>query len=317
MGAEAAEITEEVDAAEKSHWMSLRARKAAGLLVSAAAAIAIVQTPSMIAKISADTTPEGKASTAASLAAAERDSSANSFAPTLNLENDHSRNTGRKIGNGLYRTMEHIAQVHKATTLSLDSETAVIWMVDGVVLSEVPSTEIEYTFTSIGKHTVKAGDFEFTIHSKAVRYEIRELSDDDREAYFHALHTLYTMDQDEGVAKYGDNYKGSDYLVREHIEGAADIMCDHWHDDAGVMNHHIAVTWQMEQSLRMIDPSTAAHYWDYTIDATGGWEWYNSKVFDDDWCVPSVLPADCCASSFTNPGDHGPKPNSNSNSNLN
>ena len=67
-------------------------RKAAGLLVWAAAAAAIVQTPSMIAKATAGTTPEGKASTAASLA---RVSSMAGFAPSstpsLNLENDHSR----------------------------------------------------------------------------------------------------------------------------------------------------------------------------------------------------------------------------------
>ena len=39
----------------------------------------------------------------------------------------------------------------------------------------------------------------------------------------------------------------------------------------------------MEKSLRMIDPSTAAHYWDYTREASMGIEWYDSNIFYDDW----------------------------------
>ena len=46
--------------------------------------------------------------------------------------------------------------------------------------------------------------------------------------------------------------------MREHLYGGADKVCDHWHDDAGILNHHIGVTWTMEQSLRMINPKTAA-----------------------------------------------------------
>ena len=31
-------------------------------------------------------------------------------------------------------------------------------------------------------------------------------------------------------------------MVSEHLQGAADKACDHWHDDAGVMTHHVAFT---------------------------------------------------------------------------
>ena len=53
--------------------------------------------------------------------------------------------------------------------------------------------------------------------------------------------------------------------------GAADKECDHWHDDAGVMTHHVAFTLEMEQSLQTIDASVTIPYWDYTQDAYVGW----------------------------------------------
>jgi hypothetical protein len=91
----------------------------------------------------------------------------------------------------------------------------------------------------------------------------------DRERYLSAMHTLYSIDQDTGTRRYGSNFKSAAWLVREHLYGAADKACDHWHDDAGIMNHHIGITWQLEQSMQTVDSSVAAHYWDYTIDAAG------------------------------------------------
>jgi hypothetical protein len=49
------------------------------------------------------------------------------------------------------------------------------------------------------------------------------------------------------VAKYGKGYKSLEYILRNHLYGAADLECDHWHDDAGMINHHVAITWQFEQ----------------------------------------------------------------------
>ena len=34
------------------------------------------------------------------------------------------------------------------------------------------------------------------------------------------------------------------------------------HDDAGILTHHIGITWEFENNLRKIDTRTAAHYWD-------------------------------------------------------
>lgn len=72
-------------------------------------------------------------------------------------------------------------------------------------------------------------------------------------------------------------------VVRLHIYGAATTDCDHWHDDAGMANHHLAVTLVFEQSMRAIDPTVAAHYWDYTREEYEGFSWDSSNMFRDDW----------------------------------
>ena len=70
------------------------------------------------------------------------------------------------------------------------------------------------------------------------------------------------------------------WLVRQHLYGAAAKDCDHWHDDAGIMNHHVGITWELENALRAVDPAVAAHYWDYTYDAkVYGSGWRESPVF--------------------------------------
>ena len=97
---EAAVTTTQLDDHAASASLSPRVRKAAGLLVSAAAAIAIVQTPSMVAKLSAGMAPEGKASTSASLSTTNAAAYSSAVPSGLLLENDHTRRTRRKIGSG-------------------------------------------------------------------------------------------------------------------------------------------------------------------------------------------------------------------------
>ena len=61
--------------------------------------------------------------------------------------------------------------------------------------------------------------------------------------------------------------------------------CDHWHDGAGFVTHHIAFTLLVEQSIQAIDPSLAMPYWDYALD--GGRYTAEtvaqSEVFQPDW----------------------------------
>ncbi|CBJ34261.1 hypothetical protein Esi_1792_0001 [Ectocarpus siliculosus] len=53
-----------------------------------------------------------------------------------------------------------------------------------------------------------------------------------------------------------------------HLDGAGVSDCDHWHDDAGIMTHHVGYTMLFEQALQVVDPSVTIPYWEYTIECT-------------------------------------------------
>ena len=60
--------------------------------------------------------------------------------------------------------------------------------------------------------------------------------------------------------------------------------CDHWHDNAGLMVHHMSFTLLFEQTLQLIDKRIAMPYWDYSLDAHAlDTDWANSTIFADDW----------------------------------
>ena len=89
--------------------------------------------------------------------------------------------------------------------------------------------------------------------AKYVRRELRELTAADRERYFDALATVYRTSQEDGERAFGPMFRSAAWLVREHLYGAAQRECDHWHDDAGFLTHHVGITLQLEQSLRAVD----------------------------------------------------------------
>jgi hypothetical protein len=163
-------------------------------------------------------------------------------------------------------------------------------MADGDVLhGEV----VEHTFTAPGSHAVKLQEacvgsdttyFDLSVMVKYVRYEIRSLTDTDRDQFFDALETMYKTPQEEGVSRYGPKFRSAASLVREHLLGAADKQCDHWHDDAGILTHHMGFTLEAEQSLQAINVNVSIPYWDYTLDALMyANDWTLSPIFDDAW----------------------------------
>ena len=106
---------------------------------------------------------------------------------------------------------------------------------------------VEMTFKQPGWHTVRleASDGSvstFEVIAKFVRREIRNLTDDVREMFFDTLQTAYSTSQADGEKKYGPKFRSIERMVAEHLRGAADKECDHWHDDAGVLTHHVAFT---------------------------------------------------------------------------
>ena len=40
-------------------------------------------------------------------------------------------------------------------------------------------------------------------------------------------------------------------------QGAASAECDHWHDGAGIMTHHVGFTLELEQALQRVDARVA------------------------------------------------------------
>lgn len=126
--------------------------------------------------------------------------------------------------------------------------------------------------------------FQQNVTCRYVRRELRDLDEMDRLAYFDAVKVVYATSEEEGRAKFGEKFHSAAWLVRLHLYGAADKACDHWHDDAGFFNHHVGITLQFEKSLQAVNPNTAAHYWDYTIESRRSPEnWRNSTMFSDDW----------------------------------
>ena len=193
-----------------------------------------------------------------------------------------------------------LAEIYRPTTLkvaAVDSDSTTFsgceygWAVDGSTWSD---TTVQLTFNTLGWHQV---DLTATCHEssssiqahgsfyvmvKHVRREIRSLSDDDRRDFFTAMETVFRLDQAEGERLHGPNFRSIGVMVREHLRGAADRTCDHWHDDAGIMTHHMSFALEFEQSLQSVMPHAAMHYWDYTIDSLEE-DWTRSTVFEHDW----------------------------------
>ncbi|CAM9678592.1 unnamed protein product [Ectocarpus sp. 12 AP-2014] len=193
---------------------------------------------------------------------------------------------------------DHIAEPHRSTTLTASSTVGdpnadvFQWSFgDGTVLE---GRTVERTFTSVGLHDVSLMQIDVAtgkvyrmsshVMVKYVRREIRQLKEEDREAFFDALETLYRLPTSEGNAVYGDEYKGINFFVQMHLDGAGVKDCDHWHDDAGIMTHHVGYTLQFEQALQVVDPSVSIPYWEYTIESAQGLTNYGqSLIFAADW----------------------------------
>ena len=57
----------------------------------------------------------------------------------------------------------------------------------------------------------------------------------DREKFFNALKTVYTLKKTEGRKLYGDKFKSSEDLLLKHLNGAGTSDCDHWHDGPAIV----------------------------------------------------------------------------------
>ena len=202
-----------------------------------------------------------------------------------------------------------LVEPHRTQTLNLESVTTggintlsytdytIVWTIDGTTYTKTSTdTSIDLYFTEVG---IKSGSIslyatgktalvtqDFTIAVKYVRREIRTLTDTDRNEFFAALSIIYN-DSDTVQSKYktlyGSKYMSAKDFAAEHLLGAGTTDCDHWHDGAGFLNHHVGFTLQFEQALQAISPKLTVPYWEYSSDAYLYDTWNESKIFDEDW----------------------------------
>jgi len=120
---------------------------------------------------------------------------------------------------------------------------------------------------------------------KYVRREVRSLLDADREAWFSAVQVLQHVPTSAGQELYGSKYYSKDHFTRLHLYYGGALDCDHWHQGAGFVTSHVALTLMWEQALQSVNPAIAAPYWDFTVESTfyGSSDWHTSFIFSSDW----------------------------------
>ena len=117
---------------------------------------------------------------------------------SMTISNGYERDQGRAIGDGQY-PFAYLADVAQSTRLAMDDGIACSWAVDGIAIDGgAAATSVEVNLTAVGDHFVTAdcgadvaASYNFSVVSRVVRRELRELSAAERDAYFGALFSLY------------------------------------------------------------------------------------------------------------------------------
>jgi hypothetical protein len=86
---------------------------------------------------------------------------------------------------------------------------------------------------------------------------------------------LWDLSDEDGQAKYGENYHSAAYFTAAHDFNAAQQDADHIHEGLGFLAQHIKLTNMFEESMQAVDPSITLPYWDFTIDVAE-----NKTIFD-------------------------------------
>ena len=111
-----------------------------------------------------------------------------------------------------------------------------------------------------------------------VRREMRSLSAEDRDAYLDAMREIYELSDAAGRARYGANFRSGAYFTAKHA--SADFC---FHGNLAFLTTHPAFTLELERSLRSVNASVAATYWDFTRDHALGAGWVRAAPYTDEW----------------------------------
>ncbi|CAM9738599.1 unnamed protein product [Laminaria digitata] len=160
-----------------------------------------------------------------------------------------------------------------------------------VVFDEEGGSEIAVTLTSPGRaflvtvEEVRADGIVLARGSamascKYVRRELRDLTEADRTEFLDAMEAYYKTPEEEGKAKYGQEFYNYERLTAYH-NSARDHYC--YHAGLQFLSAHCAFGLMMERSLQAVNPKVSLAFWDYMIEgSTLGTEWGESGIFDDD-----------------------------------
>ena len=110
------------------------------------------------------------------------------------------------------------------------------------------------------------------IYCKYVRRELRELNDEDREAFLDTAFTLWTVSTRRGREElgFGDSYRDITSIALIHNDLAGNAVCDHLHGNFGYnfITGHVALNNMFEQSMQAVNPTVSLPYWSYTQEST-------------------------------------------------
>lgn len=210
-----------------------------------------------------------------------------------------------ELGSLKYYPWEYIVEPHKLSTLKADSafnndedegSTKYYWSISykGETLHTAEGKATAFMFTEAGtKYIIElkrqvdlpSGPTIHVRHAEAmckyVRRELRSLTDNDREAYFHAMEVVGRTPLKEGQKSYGDRYVSIGYETLKHVHGND---CSPYHGWLSFFTAHAAFTLELDAGLQAVNPSVIQPYWDFTVDSLElGNDWDQSQLFSDLW----------------------------------
>lgn len=186
--------------------------------------------------------------------------------------NDYERKYGAPISDGYFKGI--VVELFKDTDLRVRSKGPC--SIDGVPgCSSLRAMELR-------DYKLVADGVTIDLTAKYVRRELRALTTADRTRYFAAVHVLFEVDDERGRRLYGNDFHSASYFAWKHMVASANRDCDRWHAGPAFMNTHVAFTLEFERAIQSVDPTTCAHYWDYTIDYARD-DWERSVIFAPDW----------------------------------
>lgn len=104
-------------------------------------------------------------------------------------------------------------------------------------------------------------------NNKRVRYEIRDISNEQRNRIFNAMDIMKHTSMEEGKLKYGDLFVSYDTLVSKHMDASASKSCDQAHLGPAFATFHRIFILEFEKCLMTIDQNILSlPYWDYNLD---------------------------------------------------